>query len=539
TIMGFVIMKDVCDRVEVYQKLIIASRYQAVIMKIEKRKFSKKNRQEVNINWILNSQEPTPIAFFRLTHPTIRARAIEKYRKCFNFALSRSEGDKLDKLRAVNNDEEILQRDWEIWLKEKKAILACRANHDTYLSIQQDFTSTMTNIVDAKKSDDNKENEFDIEEQSNCVRKHQLEKGNVKELNNEGVSVPLFTKTVRSKNYDVGEKHEDVYIKAVHLAHELEPPETEKTSTARHKKWELEIKPLLNMYNKHIEVRSVFDDISLDNAIEAVAMKPYSGVFIYKKHYELKWIQNVYERFLMLFMAPINQLLDPDQTELSYRENFINPIFAKVFDDLMELIHMRTGEIENMLIKTQRIETRECTQRLSLGCRQDGVIIINVNGTTVEVGFMEVVESAIYDDLTKLSEDLEKVLKCMQISLFYQRQHHLQRGASENQLQILESYGIVVYTDKITEFSIPNSKDQLHVLKEVIEKVYMFKSRVMDYYLKISRLTPNFTHTHVKVDELPTIASPKRASPKRVSSNLSRSTRSTSNIKRKKNQDKN
>src|SRR5438105_2545844 len=90
----------------------------------------------------------------------------------------------------------------------------------------------------------------------------------------------------------------------------------------------------------------------------------------------------------------------------------------------------------------------------------------------------------------------------MQISLFYQRQHHLQRGASEKQLQILESYGIIVYSeynmllfkelirshelffdllilervatiytmhyasglyivDKMTEFFIPNSKDQL------------------------------------------------------------------------------
>ena len=65
-----------------------------------------------------------------------------------------------------------------------------------------------------------------------------------------------------------------------------------------------------------------------------------------------------------------------------------------------------------MLIKTQRIETRVRTQRLSLGCRQDGVIVVNVNGTSVEVGFMEVVGSAVYDDLTKLSEDLEKVFKC-------------------------------------------------------------------------------------------------------------------------------
>jgi len=34
--------------------------------------------------------------------------------------------------------------------------------------------------------------------------------------------------------------------------------------------------------------------------------------------------------------------------------------------------------------------------------------------------------------------------------------------------------GIYV-VDKLTEFSIPNSKDQLYVLREVIEKVYMFK----------------------------------------------------------------
>ncbi|PKK72111.1 hypothetical protein RhiirC2_395291 [Rhizophagus irregularis] len=34
----------------------------------------------------------------------------------------------------------------------------------------------------------------------------------------------------------------------------------------------------------------------------------------------------------------------------------------------------------------------------------------------------------------------------MQISLFYQQQHHLQQEASEKQLQILESYGIIVYS---------------------------------------------------------------------------------------------
>ncbi|CAB4431400.1 unnamed protein product [Rhizophagus irregularis] len=277
----------------------------------------------------------------------------------------------------------------------------------------------MANIVGIsgeKKSDDNKENDFDIEKHNN--RKHPLDDEVPDNADNE-IPVDSFP----SEDNDVDEEHEAIYIRAVHLAHKettsdiknilkknilsegekkllkdiwisFEPLENDKINTARYKKWESEIKPLINTYHNHLEVESVFDDICLDDAIEAVAMKPYNGVFVYKKHYKLNWVQDIYRRFLISYWTP-------EQTEFSYRENFINPIFAK-----------------------------------------DGVIIVNVNGTSV---FMEVVGSAVYDDLTKLSEDLEKVFKCMQISLFYQRQHHLQRGASEKQLQILESYGIIVY----------------------------------------------------------------------------------------------
>uniref|UniRef100_U9SN42 Uncharacterized protein n=1 Tax=Rhizophagus irregularis (strain DAOM 181602 / DAOM 197198 / MUCL 43194) TaxID=747089 RepID=U9SN42_RHIID len=111
-----------------------------------KSKINNKSWQEANINWILSSSELKPI------------------------------GDKLSELRAMNSDEVSIQHDWEIWLKEKKTILACRANHDTGLHIQQDFTSTIANIVSIsgeKKRDDNKENDFDIEKYSN--RKHPLD----------------------------------------------------------------------------------------------------------------------------------------------------------------------------------------------------------------------------------------------------------------------------------------------------------------------------------------------------------------------------
>ncbi|CAG8696458.1 1860_t:CDS:10, partial [Ambispora leptoticha] len=279
-------------------------------------------------------------------------------------------------------------------------------------------------------------------------------------------------------------------------------------------KWEKVLQPLLKKYQAHFENKSAFDTISLDDAIKDILAVSYTGIFVHKEHFDILWIQDVYKR-----LSPINLLLDHEQTELSYREDFVNPIIAKVFDDIMDLIRVKTGEIENKLSKNQRNETRQYKQRIQIGCYQDGIYTINVNATIFEIGFLEVVGSAIYVDITKLNEDTEKIFKCMQISIFYQRQHHLQRGAKEQQLTSLESYGIIVYqrtftiyvmhqnmgiyvVDKLTEFSIPNSKDQLYVLREVIEKVYMYKSRLMEYYLAVQKITPSantFTTTKDRV----------------------------------------
>ncbi|CAH1759454.1 1602_t:CDS:2, partial [Entrophospora sp. SA101] len=41
-------------------------------------------------------------------------------------------------------------------------------------------------------------------------------------------------------------------------------------------------------------------------------------------------------------------------------------------------------------------------------------------------------------------------------------------------------HGGLYIVDKLTEFCIPNSKDQLYALEEVIEKVYMFKALDFD-----------------------------------------------------------
>ncbi|RHZ48699.1 hypothetical protein Glove_543g81 [Diversispora epigaea] len=44
------------------------------------------------------------------------------HKKCFALAINRSKGANLKKLRTMNNVEEVIQCDWEIWLKEKKAL---------------------------------------------------------------------------------------------------------------------------------------------------------------------------------------------------------------------------------------------------------------------------------------------------------------------------------------------------------------------------------------------------------------------------------
>ncbi|RUS14955.1 hypothetical protein BC937DRAFT_93102 [Endogone sp. FLAS-F59071] len=123
----------------------------------------RKLRQENDVEWILSSSDPTPLAFFRLIHPTHRNRAIENYRVAFAQALKKSKDDA--RLRNVKNDVESIQRDWEIWLGEKKMISVHRSIHDTNVNIQNKFNSGVnswgdqTENVNEKKSGNNESDE--------------------------------------------------------------------------------------------------------------------------------------------------------------------------------------------------------------------------------------------------------------------------------------------------------------------------------------------------------------------------------------------
>ncbi|CAB4473954.1 unnamed protein product [Rhizophagus irregularis] len=320
---------------------------------------------------------------------------------------------------------------------------------------------------------------------------------------------------------------------------EMEPSAEERQNTARHSKWVQVIKPLIDKYASAIEINpeSIFDDDAQPPSMKVIFDSPFDGEFDFKKHYEL---------FVFLFSSPFNILRDANTLELAYRESFVNPIIPKAFEDMSDKIRFQIGEIESNLRKKHRNQTKAQESRVSLGSKHDGILKLYVNACEIEIGFLEVVGNAMNVDLAGCCGDMEKLFKglqllnilalknlcskahslftfiVMQISIFYQRQHHLERNATEEQLLNIQSFGVLVYqlettiysmhrikgglhiVDIVTNFTIPDNKDQVYVIDEVIEKVYFFKSRVMDYYLKlqdISRKVQKYSPTNEKLLE--------------------------------------
>ncbi|CAG8638023.1 10985_t:CDS:2, partial [Paraglomus occultum] len=187
------------------------------------------------------------------------------------------------------------------------------------------------------------------------------------------------------------------------------------------------------------------------------------------------------------------------QNELSKRA-FI--IIVKAFDDLVGKINFNS---------------RRCMETLA---KHDGILTaVHVNAKSMEVGFMEVVGNAIIVDLKKQAEDKEKLFKVMQVSIFYQCQHHQERGATEDQILNIQLWhfsismhrtnGGLHITNVMENFTIPDNVDQAYVLEEIVNKVYFFKSRLMDYYIALQEVSRK-TQSYKVSSEHPLNASPSK-----------------------------
>ncbi|PKY60649.1 hypothetical protein RhiirA4_431278 [Rhizophagus irregularis] len=153
-----------------------------------------------------------------------------------------------------------------------------------------------------------------------------------------------------------------------------------------------------------------------------------------------KWIDPIsYTRALQL-LRKHSALQDRSSSKYQYRDEIVNPLLSCIFYDVEDAIWMKTGEIENNSQKRQRNFSKPENERERLGDKHDGILCMNVNGVKVEVGFVEVVDNAFTTITSDKNYDLEKLLKAMIISIWYQKAH-LSDGNTSN----LQSFSILVY----------------------------------------------------------------------------------------------
>ncbi|CAG8659454.1 5873_t:CDS:2 [Ambispora leptoticha] len=122
-------------------------------------------KKEQNVRWILSSPDPSPIAFFRFNFSTHRSRAFDSYDKVLETALAKCEDEdikeRLLRMQIMYSTE--IQKDWELWLEERKVIKVNRSIQDTNVAVQTRFntrvknqgtlptTSTIKNIEDNRE----------------------------------------------------------------------------------------------------------------------------------------------------------------------------------------------------------------------------------------------------------------------------------------------------------------------------------------------------------------------------------------------------
>ena len=70
-----------------------------------------------------------------------------------------------------------------------------------------------------------------------------------------------------------------------------------------------------------------------------------------------------------------------------------------------------SGEVESTLRKQHRNQTNGQKPRVSLGTKHGGILEISMNAKKMEVGYLEVMGNPVEVNITKRSEDMEKLLK--------------------------------------------------------------------------------------------------------------------------------
>lgn len=121
--------------------------------------------------------------------------------------------------------------------------------------------------------------------------------------------------------------------------------------------------------------------------------------------------------FINYFLRIYNPLLSPNFNEYAYRSHIIDRLLSDIFLNLTS-VQVITGEVDNENRKEQKKNSAETEERQSGRWKHDIVYYLKFSGMKFHIGFGEIVGDAFINDDRKMKNDLEKILKAMQLGLF-------------------------------------------------------------------------------------------------------------------------
>ncbi|CAG8739633.1 15297_t:CDS:10, partial [Gigaspora margarita] len=252
------------------------------------------------------------------------------------------------------------------------------------------------------------------------------------------------------------------------------------------------IQDLLTKYNKAIEENTINFKSNVSKIALVINENPFDKErtgYDFQRDWLLHWRAVTMLTFtnygrITCFQMPNDFFHDLRLSEYAYRDRIINKLWEDVFLDVYPAICVRTGEIENIDRKNQKDRSRPPKQKRALGWSHDAILMIKCMSKNVQVGFGEVIGNPCRHDDEKRDGDRGKMLKAMQISLNKLRSLLSEKGISNEDLEKLETFGMLVYThwarglylvDQINGFTIPDTADQLSDLSSIIHVMLEFK----------------------------------------------------------------
>ncbi|KAG9295686.1 hypothetical protein G9A89_001703 [Geosiphon pyriformis] len=258
-----------------------------------------------------------------------------------------------------------------------------------------------------------------------------------------------------------------------------------------------DVKLLLKKYSKGIKDATINCYVDLNKVEGIICKNPFEDQhsYLFERDYHLRWVQSVYNAFILCLQRSFSPLFDPDASEYAYKSQIINYIWEALFFDVNVIAMMKTGEVENADRKKQLDLSKNLDHLKSTigNWHHDAVLVIKVGSMFVQVAFGEVIGNAFKRDDKKFNDDKEKMLKAMQLALFNLRKSLPEKAPG---LDDLETFGLLVnrkeflmysmhwvdgiyLVDQFDGFTIPDTSLDLENLSGIIKIMINFKNRIM------------------------------------------------------------